>query len=137
MKCRLVEHTADTGIEVEAGSPEELFSGAASGMFSLVVDPVTVSATVSRCVSLEAGDIEELMFKWLNELLFILDTERLLLSRFAVQKVDGLCVEATVEGEPIDLARHVPLTEIKAATYHQMLVERRGAFWFARVIFDV
>lgn len=136
MKCRTIEHTADHGIEVEADSVEELFEGAASGMFSIIVNSSTVSARESRTIAIEADDLEELMFKWLNELLYVLAAEELLLSRFEVKRVEGLRLEAVVVGEPVDPARH-RLGEIKAATYHQMLVERRNGSWFARVIFDV
>jgi SHS2 domain-containing protein len=136
LKCRTIEHTADHGIEVEADSVEELFEGAASGMFSIIVNSSTVSARESRTIAIEADDLEELMFKWLNELLYVLAAEELLLSRFEVKRVEGLRLEAVVVGEPVDPARH-RLGEIKAATYHQMLVERRNGSWFARVIFDV
>jgi SHS2 domain-containing protein len=136
LKCRTIEHTADHGIEVEADSVEELFEGAASGMFSIIVNLSTVSARESRTIAIEADDLEELMFKWLNELLYVLAAEELLLSRFEVKRVEGLRLEAVVVGEPVDPARH-RLGEIKAATYHQMLVERRNGSWFARVIFDV
>jgi SHS2 domain-containing protein len=137
LKCRTIEHTADIGIEVEAGSLEELFAGAATGMYSLIVDPSTVLPGTPREVALEAGDLEELMFKWLNELLYLLGSEGLLLSRIRVNRIEELRIEASVEGEPADPGRHQTLEEIKAATYHDMRVEHREDGWFARIIFDV
>jgi SHS2 domain-containing protein len=137
LEFRTVEHTADIGIEVEADSLEELFEGAAAGMFSIVVDPGTVEADISREITLEAADLGELMFTWLNELLFLLYTGALLPSRFEVKNVDGSGLEAMVSGETPDPGRHRMLEEIKAATYHQMTVSERGQGWFARVIFDV
>jgi SHS2 domain-containing protein len=137
LEFRIVEHTADTGIEVEAASLEDLFAGAATGMFSIMVDPDTVTAVVSREIGLEAGDLEGLMFTWLNELLYLLGAEELVLSRFEVKTVSGARIEATAWGETIDLGKHRMMGEIKAATYHQMTVEKRGQSWFARVIFDV
>ena len=96
----------------------------------------TIEHTADLGIEVEADSVEELMFKWLNELLYVLAAEELLLSRFEVKRVEGLRLEAVVVGEPVDPARH-RLGEIKAATYHQMLVERRNGSWFARVIFDV
>jgi len=137
MRVTIIEHTADIGIEVEADDLGELFSAAAGGMAALVVDPAGVKVTMHREVTLEANDSEELMFKWLNELLFMIDAEGVALSRFEVEDVTGTRLRAVVRGEPLDLDRHEVGEEIKAATYHGLVVERRGAGWFARVIFDV
>ncbi len=139
-RCRTIEHTADIGIEVEADSLEELFEGVAAGMFSIIIDPARVSAEVERRVVLHAGDLGELMYEWLNELLYLLGADGLLLSSFEVerfQRDEGFRLEATVGGERLDPERHGGLEEIKAATYHQMTIERRDGAWFARVIFDV
>lgn len=95
MEFRIVEHTADIGIEVEAGSLEELFAGAAAGMFSIIVDPETVTAVISRDITLHAADLEELMFAWLNELLYLLYAEALVPSRFEVKRIDGTDLEPT------------------------------------------
>jgi len=137
MKFKTIEHTADIGIEVEASTLGELFAGAAFAMFSLVVDPREVEQVETRELSLEAGDYEELLFMWLNELLLMLDAEGLLLSGFEVKMVDEHGLAAHVRGEKLDPGRHRIEEEIKAATYHEMLVERGGEGWRARVIFDV
>lgn len=106
-------------------------------MFSIMVDPETVTAVISREVALHASDPGELMFTWLNELLYLFYVEALVPSGFEVKRVDGTYLEATVSGETLDLGRHRMLEEVKAATYHQMTVSKRDHGWFARVIFDV
>ena len=137
MRFRTIEHTADIGIEVEADNLGDLFAGAAEGMYSIIIAPGVVSPAVSRSITLEANDLEELMFEWLNELLYLLDAKELLLSIFEIARIERFHLEATVSGEKIDQGRHRLLGEIKAATYHQMTVERRDDSWFARIIFDV
>ena len=137
MRFKTIEHTADIGIEVEADTLGELFEGTAAAMFSLMVDPDTVRQTVERELSLEAGDLEELLFMWLNELLFIMYAEGLLFSVFDMKDVGDSRLLATASGEKIDLERHKILEEIKAATYHEMTVERQDPGWKSRVIFDV
>lgn len=137
-RFKTIEHTADIGIEVEADTLEGLFEGAALGMVSIMADPSRdIGRGTGVDVSLEAGDIEGLMFEWLNELLFIMDTEGVLLSGFRVGGIKGLHLEATARGEEIRQEESRLMTEIKAATFHQLLVEERGGSWFARVIFDV
>ena len=137
MKFNMIEHTADTGIEVEAATLEELFAGAARAMFSIMVDPDGVEPAVSRDVSLQATDLVELMFEWLNELVFMVSADRLLLCDFEVRSVSDHEIDATVRGEEIDPSRHDIALEIKAATYHEMAIEERDGGWYARVIFDV
>lgn len=137
MSFRTIEHTADIGIEVEADTLAGLFAEAALGMLSLIVDPTTVSRVEQRSISLAAGDIGELMFRWLNELLYLVYAEELVFAAVRVGRVGPDALEAEVEGERLDPARHQVGEEIKAATYHQLTVERRGEGWFARVIFDV
>jgi SHS2 domain-containing protein len=137
VRFRTIEHTADVGIEVEADSLAELFSGAAQAMFSIMVEPGGIEQKVERTVRLEASDIEELMFRWLNELIFFVSGEGLILSGFDVTSVSDKALEAVVRGEPIDPEKHNLELEIKAATYHELEVSRRDGSWFARAIFDV
>jgi len=137
LRFRTIEHTADIGIEVEADTLADLFAGAAQGMFSIMVPSGTVSPETSRSVNVQANDLEELMFTWLNELLYLLDAEGLLFCRFEVVEIERGRLAATVSGERIDSERHHLSEEVKAATYHWMKVEQRCGSWFARVIFDV
>jgi SHS2 domain-containing protein len=136
-----IEHTADIGVEVEAAGVSELFEGAATAMFSLMADISGVRRTERRNISLAASDHVELMFRWLNELLYISDADEMLFSGFSVtvQTVPdgGVALEADVSGEPMDDERHVPGEEIKAATYHELAVSSRDGLWSARIIFDV
>ena len=137
MRFRTIEHTADIGIEVEAETLGELFEGTAAAMFSLIADLETVRQTVEREITLEAGDLEELLFMWLNELLFILYADGLLFSGFKVKEIGEGRLIASATGEKLDPRRHRLDEEIKAATYHEMMVGRRDDGWKARVIFDV
>ncbi|MBK5092819.1 MAG: archease [Actinobacteria bacterium] len=137
MRFKTIEHTADIGIEVEADTLGELFEGTAMAMLSLIVDPATVRDDVERELSLEAGDLEELLFIWLNELLFIMYADGLLFSKFEVKDVGDSRLVAVASGERLDRGRHRLDEEIKAATYHEMMVERLDEGWKARVIFDV
>jgi len=134
--CRLFEHTADIGVEVTADSLSAVFEGAACAMVSLAVDPAGVRAVDERSIALEADDLGELMFLWLNELLFLMESERMLFSDFDV-RVEGSRLEAVLRGEPADPGRHSQRSEVKAATYHELSVGRAAGGWKARVIFDV
>jgi SHS2 domain-containing protein len=107
-------------------------------MFDLVCDLDTVSDDVCRSVRIEArdADLENMMVRWLTELLYLFESEKLLLSYFDVRGLESGVVEAGVAGEPFDAAVHAVKTEIKAVTYHDLAVEQTDAGWRVRVIFD-
>lgn len=137
MNISVLEHTADLGVEVEADTLREVFEGAAEGMFSIMVDTGKVSQSETVEVELEAGDLEGLMFDWLNELLFTADSRGMLFSGFRVLSIDEEHLEAEVSGEKLDKGKHPLEGEVKAATYHRLAVERTDGGWFVRVVFDV
>lgn len=135
----LFDHTADVGLRVRAGDLDGLFRAAAEGLFdTIVANRDEVEPRESEAVDLRAETPAGLMAAWLNELIFRCETGRRLYARFEVSVgEDGRSLGATIAGEPIDRDRHVLDHEVKAATYHDLLVERRGDGWLAEVILDI
>lgn len=115
----------------------ELFAHAAWGLFDLMTDAGRIEPRVSRDLTVEAIDLEDLMVRWLGELLYAYDTDRFLTVNAVFHVLEPTCLHATLRGEPFDAKRHPIDTEIKAVTYHQIAVERRDTGWQARVIFDI
>ena len=134
---REFDHTGDLGIDVESDLLGELFEQAALGMFSLLTDLETVRFEREREITHAASDLGTLMQNWLSELNFLHLTEGLLIADTDVHEISESGLVATVRGEPIDLKRHRIHTEIKAVTYHDLVVESRNDRWWARIIFDI
>ena len=133
----ILPHTADAGLRVEAKDLETLFAEAAQGLFSLILSNLDdVQPTTTREVAIDGDDIEYLLFDWLSELLFIFESERLLLRVFNVS-LGPRGLIASVAGELVDRSRHQMEHEIKAITYHGLLVERTDHGWIAEVIVDI
>jgi SHS2 domain-containing protein len=66
------------------------------------------------------------------------ETGHVLFTSFEVTiSVDGLDLEATIGGEPIDRDRHILDHEVKAVTHHGARLEREGDRWVAEVILDI
>lgn len=131
------DHTADLGIRVRAADRETLFIEAAQAMLAAVVEDLsTIRPECEIVVTIEGDDPDYLLFDWLSELLVRLDTEHLVFGRFEVQFTDtGLIGKAV--GESLDRNRHDPEHEIKAITYHGLLVEQTEDGWLAEVIVDI
>lgn len=130
-------HSADVGLTAYGKSPEELFENAAFGMFSLMTDLKKVGTAVSRELAITAEERETLLVNWLNELLFIHDTGKLIFSEFKVSSLTPKALAARVSGEKIDLARHKIDVQIKAATFNQLSIRSEKGKWLGRVIFDI
>ncbi len=136
-ECHAIEHTADIGLRCRAPSLSSLFECAARAMFELIVPLDSVEPAESVPVAVKAASLEELFVTWLEELLYIWESKRILLSAFAISKISSDALEAEVKGESYDAGRHDLQSEIKAATYHGLQIERKGDGWEVQVIFDV
>jgi SHS2 domain-containing protein len=132
----IIDHTADIGIVAYGQELEEAFSNAAYAMFNLIADLEEVNTTACREIEVEAEDEEELVVRWLNELLYLFDTERIIFKRFEFIEFTKTHLKAKGYGEKIDAVRHSLKTGVKAATYHMLKIEGNGNFKI-RVIFDV
>ena len=133
----LFEHTADLGLRVRAKDLNTLFAEAAECLFSAVLEDIaTVRPVASITIDLVGTDREFLLFDWLRELLMRCDADRLAFGKFEVQvRDDGL--SGTAWGEPFDPNRHSFAHEVKAITYHELLVEKTAEGWLAEVIVDI
>ena len=133
----MFDHTADLGMRVESDSLNELFQDAARGLSAMIVDnPDAISEVSSQTVETSSGDLQYLMFDWLAELLYLFEAKGFIGARFDV-RVEGLSLSATVFGESFDRSRHQPSHEVKAITYHGLIVERIDAKWRAEMIVDI
>jgi SHS2 domain-containing protein len=131
------EHTADLGLRVVAADLATLFAEAAQGLTSMIVanlDQVQLVREVAFHVP--GTNRDDLLFDWLNEILYAFEGEHLLLARFEVH-VGESGLDASAQGEPLDLERHQLEHEVKAITYHGLKVEPRDGGWLAEVIVDI
>jgi len=131
-----IDHTADAGIRVEAPTLEDLFETAGLAFTELVTSADSLDCRVERRFKLREDDVETLLVSWLQELLYLLDTEDLVFGRFQVELHD-FSLEAVAWGDVFNPDIHAIKTEIKAVTYHQLEVAEGDQGWEAQVIFDI
>jgi SHS2 domain-containing protein len=134
----IIDTTADIGIRAFGSNLPEVYSNAALGMLGLITDIETVNEKLERQIVITAPDTDTLLAEWLNELIFLFDTEMLLFSRFIIAMPGKSSIEARCFGEKVDKSRHELKIGIKSATYHRIKVEQQknGTFQ-AEVILDI
>ncbi|MFH1397796.1 MAG: archease [Candidatus Omnitrophota bacterium] len=136
---RLIEHTADIGIKIEAETLKSLFRNSALAMFDIIAQkknhfPKTPTLRKIK-IKQNADNLEELFINWLNELLSLSSAKGLIFSNLRINKLGGNNLEAEVSGQ--GMSNYEVNTEIKAATYHQLKLEQTKKGWKLEVIFDV
>ena len=125
------------GVRGTGPTKEAAFEGAAMALTAVTTDLQSVTPVESVTVRCEAPDDELLLVDWLNALVYEMATRRMLFGHFHVRLSDHR-LEATMWGEPVDLARHSPAVEVKGATYTSLVVKQdRQGLWTAQCVVDV
>ena len=133
----LIDHTADMGMIVFASDVVELFQNAGMALFDQIADLSRIAPGDKVRVEAVGEDFPDLMFAWLGELLYLFSGKESLAGKIRVRLLSERRIEADVWIKGYDPARHVIRHDIKAVTYHQLSVEKKGDAWTARVFFDV
>ncbi|MBI5464804.1 MAG: archease [Ignavibacteriales bacterium] len=134
---RILEHPADVGIEATGKSMREVFELAAMGLMSLIVEPSGVQGVEQRTIHIHASDRENLLVRWLSEILFLFDGEHFLTTQAAVNDLSETALTAVLVGERLNPDKHRLHKDVKAATYHQLSIKQEADGWTARVFFDI
>jgi SHS2 domain-containing protein len=133
--------TSDVTFHAWGASLDDVFAAAIDATTRVMVEELTdVRRVARRVVAVQAEALDLLLWRVLDEVVFLKDTEILLLraERMRVEPDQRpLSAEATLVGEPIDRARHQLLADVKAVTLYGLRVERVGALWHAHVTLDV
>ena len=129
---REVEHTADWQLEVWAPDMAALLEEAALGMYELMGVEVSEEARCHRQLEIAADDREQLLVSFLEELLFIADSEKVAYDGYLLSLQDGSLL-ARLEGGSI-LSR---TKEIKAVTYHRLKIVESKRGLKTSIVFDV
>lgn len=134
MPYKLIDHTADIGIKVNAKTLEELFIDSAMGMFDIIGHRNTgVDQKVE--ISLKNEMLEDMLHDWLSELLYIYETDNIAFSKFKFRKLDESHLKATAYGEVVEPEN--AKTEIKAVTYHKLKIKKNKKGYGVEIIFDI
>ena len=136
---RFIDHTADVAFEALGKSAGELFENSAYAVFETMVDTGTIDADQEFEIVLSAPDIEQLLFDFLSELVFLKDAECTVLKTFRVSVTGGddWSLAAHVCGETVNPEKHELRVDVKAVTLHKFSVKETDDGFRAFVILDI
>lgn len=139
---RTFEHTADLGIETWGIDLAEVFSNAAKALFSEMTRRSLPEPKVGPIdIKVEASDLEDLLVRWLSELLFLSETKKITFTRFVILNIEKINSEEKIKLEAkvwgVDFSEATPELAVKAITYHALKIEKTENGFLARFVADI
>jgi SHS2 domain-containing protein len=135
-----LDHTGDVGFVAEAPTLDGLLAEAVAAFVATVTEPERIESRETRAFTVTAEAPDLLVHGVLEEVLFRFEVGGFLprIARATVTEHGREWqAELEVSGERRDAVRHPVKVLVKAITYHALAVERAGAGWRAKVIFDL
>lgn len=133
---REIDHSGDVGIEAWGEDPARLFENASLGLMSLTATG-RLGVTVKRELVARAERPSDLLVAWLSEVILAGSTNAEVYSGVRIDFIDDCNVRGVVAGTRVESVRHALRFDVKAATYHGLLLEETDDGFHARVIFDL
>lgn len=138
-KYQFFEHTADAKFQAFGHSLEEAFTNAAYATVSLMWDRESVGNDIQRPIKVKGRDLQQLLVNFLEEILYLLDSQRFLLhsaEKIQIWKSDEMyALEGLFLGS-IPGKDYQPYGDVKAITYDEMEIHSNDSC-MVQVVVDV
>lgn len=135
-KFEFLEHTADIKFRAFGKTIGEVFENSALAISNIMYKG-KVKEEKKLKVKVKGKDLESLLYNFLEEFLFLFDSENFLLSGIESIKINekNLTTEAEVSGD--DAKNYKINIGIKAITYNEMFITKDKNKYTAQVVVDV
>jgi SHS2 domain-containing protein len=132
-----LDHSADLMIHLEAATPSDLFSTAGRALMEWMGPTPPALPEFEESVAVEAEGYEELLVRWLQELLYLFHQKHAYLLHVSRIKITENKIEAGIQCRRWDESCASDYQEVKAITYHKLRVHQSGEVWQAKIILDI
>lgn len=158
---RFLEHATDAIIEVRSDTVQNAFLAAADAAADLTIDKNCVDDKESVLFEARGENMHHLLYSWLEEIIFVLITRGFAIRYVTIEaaslpgsmdadfndlsgtagigndKADIFYIRAKAHGETIDLRRHGFKVEIKAPTFHDMVISKSDGQVLMKFLLDL
>ena len=130
---------ADIAYEAYGKDLNELFENAALAIFELSAEISTVDAKKKVNVNLENEKIDNLLYDFLSEILFLKDSKYMVFKKVKVSIKEGKTnkISAILEGDTINPEKQHLENDIKAVTMHMFELKKEKNRYKATVVVDI
>lgn len=132
--------TADIAFEASGKDLNELFKSAAEALFEILSNVKKVNKSISKKIGLKNKVIENLLYDFLSEILYIKDLDFMIFSNCDIKITEsksGYELDAIIYGEKINPKKHELHSDAKAITLHQFSIDKTKNGYKAFVIVDI
>lgn len=145
MRWKYIDHTADAMIQAFGKNLEEAFSNSAVAMFNLLTDITKVEDKIKCRIKIQTNTLEKLLFDFLDELLFLLDTKLLIFCKFSNIKISSSINPTNKDNDYIltcdafgdKASNYETHGDIKAPTYNEMSINIKNDFCTITFVVDI
>jgi len=139
MAYRFLEDVAiaDIAFEATGKTLSELFQSAAEATIVSMANPKSVKSMITKEIKLKAESVNNLLFDFLGEIIFIKDKDAMVFNEVKVDVDEKeMSLKATLKGDAINPAKQELRNDVKAVTMHYYEVVHEKE-WKARVVLDI
>lgn len=136
MKFKFLEHTADVKFQAYGKTLNEVFKNSAYALKETIYED-KIKEKIKKVIEIKGSDLENLLYKFLEELLILFDSESFILSKIEEIKINKKTFElkAKIIG---DKTKNYKINlGIKAVTYNEMFVKKQKNKLVSQVVLDV
>ncbi len=133
------EVKSDFAFEVFSDTLPELFRGAGIAMMLAMVDTEKLETDKEWKFELESENLNLLMYDFLGELVYLKDVDMALFKDYEIiiEANEKYSLNCTAHGTAIDYEKNEILTDVKAITMYNFVLEKREKEWYCHVIVDL
>ena len=135
MPYLFLEHTADVKFRATGENLEEMFVSSAEALNEVIRGNITILEQKEISFSVEGHDVENLLYNFLEEFLYLLDARNFLVSKIKSIQIKNKKLECTVAGDSAD--NYAFTNDVKAVTYNEMFVREENGKFKCQVVLDV
>jgi SHS2 domain-containing protein len=130
-----LEHTADVKFRAYGDNLEKVFENSAKALVKTVCEEKINKKKVKK-IELNAKDLESLLYEFLEEILFLIETKGIIFAGIKNIKIDK---KFRLIGEfYFDENKNYKIHfDVKAITYNEMFVKKEKGRWISQVVLDV
>ena len=135
MKYRFLKHTADVKFQSFGKTIEESFENAAYALQETMIKEIKVKNKIKKKIEIGGKDKEALLYNFLEEFLFLLDSEDFIFAKIKNIKIQDDKLETEILGDKA--SNYKFSNDVKAITYNEMFVKKEKDKYVCQVVVDV
>ena len=137
-----LDHISDVYVHVHSDSLAGIFEDAAKATYEVMLNTSAVKEKTVMEAEIRADDLEQLLYMWVDHLLYIFDAKSFAVARAEVKvsktkESPPYSLSAKIYGEDYDPALHGQKVGVKAMTYSLMRIFQKGGRWEAYFVLDI